>query len=127
MPGKAAFQRVDLLAHGARVAHDAPRPVEHALALGRKALEARAALHEQDAELILELLDAGREGRLAHAAGFRRVAEMPLTRKGNDEFELFQHGTAPFQINYFGKKARQGPESLPSFARPFSHAGMAGA
>src|SRR5581483_8866035 len=82
----------DLLAHGARVADDAPRPIEHALAFRREALEARAALHEEYAELILELFDAGREGRLAHAAGFRRVAEMPLARECDDEFELFQHG-----------------------------------
>ena len=51
MAGEAALQRVDLLAHGARVADDPPRPVEHALALRREALEARPALHQEHAEL----------------------------------------------------------------------------
>ena len=101
MAGKAALQRVDLLAHGARVADDAARPVEHPLALGGEALEARAALHQQHAERILELLDAGRERGLAHAAGLRRVAEMPLARQRDDEFELVDHG--PFCSAYLRK------------------------
>ena len=92
MAGEAALQRVDLLAHGARVADDAARPVEHALAFRGEALEARAALHQEHAERILELLDAGREGRLAHAAGLGRVTEMPLARERDHEFELVQHG-----------------------------------
>jgi hypothetical protein len=32
MPDKPALERVDLLAHGARVGDDAPRPFQHALA-----------------------------------------------------------------------------------------------
>jgi hypothetical protein len=74
-------ERVDLLAHGARITDDAPRPIEHALTLGREALEARAALHEQYAERVFELFDGGGEGRLAHAAGFGSEAEMPLARE----------------------------------------------
>src|SRR5262245_45079776 len=95
MAGKAFPQRVDLLAHGAGVADDAPRPVEHALAFRREALEARTPLHEQHTERILELLDAGRERRLTDAAGFGGVAEMPLARQRNDEFELLNHVAMP--------------------------------
>ena len=49
MAGKTALQGVDFLAHGARIADDAPRPIEHALAFRRETLEARAALHKQHA------------------------------------------------------------------------------
>ena len=91
MAGKAVLQRIDLLAHGAGVADDAARPVEHPLAFRGEALEARAALHQQHPERILELLDAGRERGLAHAAGLGRMAEMPLARQRDDEFELVDH------------------------------------
>ncbi len=40
MAGKAALQRIDLLMHGARIADDAARPVEHALAFRGESLEA---------------------------------------------------------------------------------------
>ena len=50
LAGKPMLEGVDLLAHGAGVADDPPGPFEHALALRREAAEARAALHEQDAE-----------------------------------------------------------------------------
>ena len=75
-PGQAVAQRIDLLAHGAGVADDAARPVEHALALRREALEARAAVDQQHAHLLFELLDAGRQRRLGHAAGLGGAAEM---------------------------------------------------
>ena len=102
MAGEALLQRVDLLAHGAGVADDAARPVEHALAFRREALEARAALHQQHAEGVLELLDAGGERGLAHAAGLRRVAEMPLAGEREDEFELVDHG--PFCFGLFSQE-----------------------
>ena len=38
---------------------------------------------------------AAEKRRLAHAAGFRRVAEMPLPRQRNDEFELVDHASRP--------------------------------
>ena len=60
MPREALLEGVDLLAHGARVADDAPRPVEHPLALGREAAEPRAALDDQHAELVLEALQCRR-------------------------------------------------------------------
>ena len=78
-------QRIDFLAHGAAVADDAARPVEHALAFGREALEARTAIHQQHAHLLFELLDARRQGRLRYATGFGGPAEMLLARQRQDE------------------------------------------
>ena len=115
MSGEAALQRVDLLAHGARVADDAARPIEHALAFGGEPLEPRTALHEQHAERILELLDAGREGRLAHAAGLGGMTEMPLARERDHEFELVQHRRAG------SNKTPTDDSGLRPFAQPFAH------
>src|SRR4029077_18252704 len=56
-----------------------------------EALEARAALHQEHAHRVLELLDARREGRLANSARFRRMAEMSLSGERDDEFELIDH------------------------------------
>jgi hypothetical protein len=47
-------------------------------------VKARAALHQQHAERIFELLDAGRESRLCHAAGCRGAAEMLLIRERDE-------------------------------------------
>ena len=91
LPGQAVAQRVDLLAHGAGVADDAPRPVEHALALRREALEARAAVDQQHAHLLFELLHAGRQRRLGDAAGLGGAAEMLFAGQGQEEFELVDH------------------------------------
>ena len=94
-PAQAVLQRVDLLVHGAGVADDAARPVEHPLAFRRETLEARSALHQQHPEGILELLDAGGERGLAHAAGLGGMAEMPLAGERDDEFELLDHAGLP--------------------------------
>ena len=98
LPGEAVAQRVDLLAHGARVADDAARPVERALALGGETDEARAALHQQDAEHFLELLDAGRQRRLGHAAGLGGAAEMLFARERDQIFELVEHGSGVLSL-----------------------------
>ena len=79
---------MDLLAHGAGVADDAARPIEHALAFRREALEAGAAVDQQHAESVFELLHAGRQGRLGDAASFGRPAEMLFARQCQEEFEL---------------------------------------
>ena len=89
--GQPVLERVDLLAHGAAVADDAARPVEHALAFRREILEPRAAIDQQHAETILELLDAGRQRRLGDAAGLGRPAEMLFARQRQQEFELIDH------------------------------------
>ena len=75
-------------AHRARVADDAARPVEHALAFRREALEARAAVDQQHAHRLLELLDSGRQRRLGDAAGLGGAAEMLLAGQRQEEFEL---------------------------------------
>jgi hypothetical protein len=54
--GRACAARISSL-HGACVAGDAARPDQHLLAFLRQALEAGAALHQHDPELILQLLD----------------------------------------------------------------------
>ena len=81
-----------LLAHGAGVADDAARPFEHLLALRRQPLEARAALHQHDAELVLQLLDRRRQRRLGDAALLGRAAEMLLLGQRDEEFQLVDHG-----------------------------------
>ena len=58
-------------------------------------MKARTAIDEQDAERVLELLDAGRKGRLGDAAAFRGAAEIAFARQGQQEFELVDHGRAP--------------------------------
>src|SRR5262249_40646687 len=109
--------RIDLLAHGARVTDDPAGPVEHPLALGREALEARAPLHQEHAEHILELLDAGREGGLAHTASLGCGAEVALARQRNDEFELVEHESASSTSCHFRNIAGQGPEARHYAAR----------
>src|SRR5262249_32604451 len=94
-PAEPMAQRIDLLAHGAAVADDAPCPIEHALALRREALEARAAIDQQHPHLLLELLHACRQRRLRHSAGLGRAAEMPLPRQRQDEVELVYHVRTP--------------------------------
>ncbi len=78
LAGELVLEAVDLLPHRTGVADDAPRPVERTFALRREALKARAALHQHYAENFLELLEAGRHGRLGDAAGLRGPSEMPL-------------------------------------------------
>ena len=72
----------------AGVADDAPRPVERPLALRRKALKPRAALHQHDAEDFLKLLEAGRHRRLGHAAGFGGAPEVTFLCQRKQEFKF---------------------------------------
>jgi hypothetical protein len=92
--GQPVAQRVKLLAHGARVADDTARPIEHPLALRGEAAKARAAVDQQHAHGVLELLDPRRECGLSHPAGFRRAAEMPLAGQRQKEFELIDQGSS---------------------------------
>ena len=85
------LQSLHLLPHGARVGDDGARPVEHPLALRGEAQEARGPLHQHDAQRVLELLDAGREGRLGHAAGLGGAAEVALASQRQQIFELVDH------------------------------------
>ena len=88
---EAVGEGADLVPHGAGVADEAARPGEHALPLGGEPHEARAAVDEEDAQALLQLLDPRRKRRLGHAAGLRRAPEMTLPGQGDEEFELVQH------------------------------------
>src|SRR4051794_38882752 len=92
LSGKSFLQRIDLVAHGARVADDAARPFQRALALRREANKTRAALHQRDAEHLLELFQAGRHGRLRHAARLRGPPEMLFPGERQQEFEFVDQG-----------------------------------
>src|SRR5260370_27000991 len=91
MPAKTLLQRLHFLAHGAGVSDDAARPIEDALAFRGEAEEARRALHQHHAQRVFELLDAGREGRLRHAALLGGPAEIALPRQRQKIFELVDH------------------------------------
>ena len=101
-PGEAVAQRIDFVAHVAGVADNAARPFQHALALRRETLEARAAPHQQHAHLLLDLLHPGRQSRLGHAAGLGSAAEVFFTGQSQQEFELVDHGIC-FWVNYLGQ------------------------
>jgi hypothetical protein len=86
MAGQIAAHGADVLHHGAGVRDNAPRPFEHALALGREALKARTTMHQHDAEPGLELLHGGRERLLCDTAALGGVAEMAVPGEGEEEF-----------------------------------------
>ena len=82
---------MQLVAHGAGIAHNAAAPVQHTQALRREAHEAGTTLDEQDTERRLQLFDSGRQGRLCDAAGVSGAAEMLLARQGEEEDQLINH------------------------------------
>ena len=116
LAGELVLEAVDLLPHRAGVADDPPRPVERAFALRRKALKARAALHQHDAENFLELLEAGRHGRLGDAAGLRGPSEMPLLCERQQKFKLIDQGDGPRKCGGKGGRpaARNSTDRRPS-------------
>src|ERR1700732_3002799 len=95
MPGERGLGRMNVLTHGARVADDAPRPFEHALAFRRQSVKARAAIDEQHPQCVFELFDARRQGGLGHPAAFRGAAKIAFPRQRYQEFELVDHGAGP--------------------------------
>ena len=95
--GQLVLEAVDLVAHRAGVADDAPRPVERPLALGREALEARATLHQHHAEKFFELFEARRHRRLGDAASLGRPPEMPLLGERQQKFKLVDQEQTPFE------------------------------
>ena len=103
--GEALLERVDFLAHSAAVADDAACPFEHPLALRGEILETRAAIDQEDAETLLELLDAGRKRRLGHAAGLGGPAEVLFARQREQEFELIDHNS-PTTMDTVTRRAR---------------------
>ena len=97
LAGKAFLERVDFLPHRPRIADDPPRPVQRPLALGGKALEPGAALHQHDPEDFLELFEAGRHRRLGDAARLRGTAEMPFLGQRQQQFKLVDQ-VRPFPV-----------------------------
>ena len=81
------LQRVDFLAHRTGITDDVA-PVQRPLALRRKTLEARAALHQHHAEDFLELLEAGRHCRLGDTTSLGGASEMPLLGQRQQQFKL---------------------------------------
>src|ERR1700732_3301553 len=92
MPGERGLGRMNVLPHGARVADNAPRPFEHALALRRQPVKARAAIDEQHPQRVFELFDARRQGGLGHPAAFRGAAKIAFPRQRYQKFKLVDHG-----------------------------------
>ena len=72
------LQAAGFLLETFRVGGDPLRPREHPLPLGRQSLEPLATLHQQQAELFLELPDAGGQGGLGHPAGGGGPGEVAL-------------------------------------------------
>ena len=91
-PGQTALERPDLLPHRPQIADDPLGPFQHPLAFRRQAMETGAAIDEQHAERLFELLDAGGESWLGHAAGFGSAAEALLAGDGDEKFQLIDQG-----------------------------------
>ncbi len=91
-PGQTALERPDLLPHRPGIADDPLGPFQYPLAFRRQAMETRAAIDEQHAERLFELLDAGGESRLGDAAGFGSAAEALLAGDGDEKFQLIDQG-----------------------------------
>ena len=89
------------------VGEDPLRPGQHPLALGRQALEAVAALDDQDAEILLQMAQSGRQGRLRHAAGLRCPREVSLAGEADEVAEL-----ADVHQSVFRDSCRRGRAAL---------------
>src|SRR6185436_5969692 len=76
------------LAHARRLLEHPLRLLDDLLSRRRDAALAGPALEQGDAELLLELFHRHRERRLRDEAGFRRPAEVPLARHGDDVAQL---------------------------------------
>src|SRR6185312_6185504 len=82
-----------LLVQALHIAKDPACPHQDPLALRRESLESLAALHDEDAELLLQVLDAGGERGLGHLARGRRAREMPLDRQRQEVAKVScEHG-----------------------------------
>ncbi len=92
------LERVDLFAHGAGIADDAACPFKDPFAFRREILKTGAAIDEQNAETILQLLDARRECRLGHATSLGGPAEMALARQRQQELEFVDHHPSGLEI-----------------------------
>ena len=78
------------LDHLAHVAEDAGGALGDLAPLVRQQHAGTRALDEDEAELLLELVDLHGKGRLRHRAGLRRAAEMLLAGQRVEIAELLQ-------------------------------------
>ena len=89
-----------VLLEAGRVGEDEAGPVEHPLALRREPLESLAPPDDQEAELLLELLDAVGQGRLRHAARLGGAGEVALARDGHQVVQMPQeHGCPGYRLS----------------------------
>src|SRR5277367_1646244 len=79
----------------ARVSATMPRAQSRTRSPSEVKPRKRGTLHQHDAQRVFELLDAGREGRLRHAALFGGPAEIALARQRQKIFELVDHSRVP--------------------------------
>ena len=79
------------LAHDLGFGEDAMGVLQRELALPGQADEAMAALDDRRAEILFELANRRRKGRLRHVARRRGAAEMLFARQRHEIFQLPQH------------------------------------
>ena len=110
MPAQPFPHALQVLAHRPRIADQPAGPDQHPLPLRRQPEIARTAPHQHDTQLVLELLDSGRQGRLRHPARIGGTAEALRARDGDEVGELVQHGGQ----SSGGTWRRQGEGALPA-------------
>ena len=86
--GETTAALAHVLSEGLHVGEDALCPGEDALPFGGQAAEALAAFDDEDAEGILEVLDARRQRRLGHVARRGRAGEVFLPREGRQILQV---------------------------------------
>ena len=83
------------------VGQDALGPAEEPLAFGGKALEALVTAHDGDAEFLLQVLDAHRQGRLRDVAKLGRAGEVTGLGQRYEVFELADEHGSPSAGDFF--------------------------
>ena len=97
-----------LLLEALGIGGDSLRPRQHPLAFRGEPLESLAALHHEQPELLLELLDAGGERRLGHVARRGGAGKVALAGEHGQVLQMSEeHASAA--ILRAGVKAGNGP------------------
>ena len=94
--GEPVAERMHFLPHGACVADNAPRPIEHPLTFRRKILKSGRAINQKDAERIFQLFDTGRQSGLRDAADVGGAGKMLFARQSKEEFKLIDQVRRPW-------------------------------
>ncbi len=110
-----SFQRIAaLFGHGLDAIGFLQRPSrlrDDLLADRRHQHLALAALEDQHAELVFEILHRRRQAGLADEATFGRATEMPLGRDGDDVLELGEGHGGAFAVAGWADRPRLSPRS----------------